>query len=1252
MERPKNITDQQWQTAVDIYNSAKRQGDKYPELTVAQAALETGWFKKPSGKNNYFGQKATSKQAGTTLRTTEVAGNKAYKTNDKFRDYNTIDEAVSDRIKKWGSKYQDAGNVEEAISRIWKYDSKKGQGVGYATDPEYGNKVKSILGTLGTAGLSSENNQTTSQEQPQAGYVGMLPNGLPDVYGQPYVAEEETKTETVEAPKRTDNANKLGFVADYEELSKQYEQQLQAQQKPILQQEIIEGVQYQPLQQNFQEGGTKNKVLKTTDKVAEASFIGKMLDYIPGAETVYDIKNIISGLGEGDYKKIGANTVGALLPGVSGKAFEAVAEDWLPETPEIEKKKMRFNINTSPAKRQEYLKKYGAGYLNNPQFIKEVLNKYQDGGTNAQPIFKRKGVRKNEDGTESTHLMTYAESNGKYYAYPTLFQKDDESWYELNDKNNWEALKEAKRKGEYYIFDTEEGAKKYAEGSWKENKLKDGGIKIDPQGYWNPDNEGKPVIIPSPEITMRGVDYPIYGKSIETGEVKLMTPNNNYFFANTQNVLEQPINFQIGGEFVEIDRGNGKIEKINTDSDEYRALYEEGRVLGREGDTLVNPTEFNDVTITAYRKTKPSSLEPKVQIDEQELQQRLDNPYNFETEKDGTAIIKEEVLPGIKVGQKLEDVEKVLKDTTYEQKFNTVDKANLSYSDLSSLSKEEKDKVVQQTLIENNILKQKPRNQQETATLQKELLQSGYDLGKYGVNKDGIDGQFGDKTNKALENYNNKILENGEELAINILKRKDADTFTNTLQKNDNFFTLSSDEGIKDYQKQYYDKGYFRNKQSDFNFNFSDKDLKKNYKVFSTNFIKPYEGETSCYGEECASFVTLDVLNNLKTAYGEEEGGRMFDENQVRGDAWTMNSSIVKSGGETLYNVFGKKPKNVSNVKSFVEQRINAAPKVDSKKLKAGDVVHMYYEKSGNFDKAFQEGDDIFSTHVGIVKEDEKGNLIIEHNVHGKVFKNKIEDFNNKYAKAGSSKIAITGVSRPKYNKKTSDEEKVEYIETSSVNKLNTDFITNKNSPFFKEVLPLAQESLSVNKNKILSDIPISPKEYDNLEKAIISIMWKESYGNVKVDNPNITDGNIEAYFKKALAPIAEKAFNRESSKGLTQLKDDKNINAVIKKNILNKEEDLYDPKKAAVVSLYSLSSKYLYLRDLVAKEGLKITPDELTKLAMLSWNEPIDKVGESLTKYRSFDKTWEAYNKNSTHAYSKAFSLYDKAFSKRISSM
>ena len=62
-----------------------------------------------------------------------------------------------------------------------------------------------------------------------------------------------------------------------------------------------------------------------------------------------------------------------------------------------------------------------------------------------------------------------------------------------------------------------------------------------------------------------------------------------------------------------------KLEKINTDSDEYRQLYEENRLLGREGDTLVSPKEFEAVTITGFRKTKPESLEQKISISDFDL---------------------------------------------------------------------------------------------------------------------------------------------------------------------------------------------------------------------------------------------------------------------------------------------------------------------------------------------------------------------------------------------------------------------------------------------------------------------------------------------------------------------------------------------------------------------------------------------------------------------------------------------------------
>lgn len=128
------------------------------------------------------------------------------------------------------------------------------------------------------------------------------------------------------------------------------------------------------------------KALNTAVKAGEASMFGIALSEIPGAETLYDIGNVLKGLSEGDYKKIASNTIGALLPGVSGKAFEAVAEDWLPATPEIEKKKMQFNLQSSPADRQKYLKKYGPGYLNNPQFIKDQKLAY---GTSSQGIMKK-----------------------------------------------------------------------------------------------------------------------------------------------------------------------------------------------------------------------------------------------------------------------------------------------------------------------------------------------------------------------------------------------------------------------------------------------------------------------------------------------------------------------------------------------------------------------------------------------------------------------------------------------------------------------------------------------------------------------------------------------------------------------------------------------------------------------------------------------------------------------------------------------
>jgi hypothetical protein len=80
----------------------------------------------------------------------------------------------------------------------------------------------------------------------------------------------------------------------------------------------------------------------------------------------------------------------------------------------------------------------------------------------------RKGVRKNNDGTHSTVILR----NGEYtndkgetigVAYPSLYQREDGSWYEPED-----SVEESKKKKEGYIFDSPEKASWFARGAWKD----------------------------------------------------------------------------------------------------------------------------------------------------------------------------------------------------------------------------------------------------------------------------------------------------------------------------------------------------------------------------------------------------------------------------------------------------------------------------------------------------------------------------------------------------------------------------------------------------------------------------------------------------------------------------------------------------------------------------------------------------------------------------------------------------------------
>jgi len=84
----------------------------------------------------------------------------------------------------------------------------------------------------------------------------------------------------------------------------------------------------------------------------------------------------------------------------------------------------------------------------------------------------RDGVRDNEDGTESTHLMKAEVVDGKWYGFPSLFQNKDGSWIDMSKNKDWmPAYKEAKKRGELMEFGNDkEAAIKFGEGSWKSKK--------------------------------------------------------------------------------------------------------------------------------------------------------------------------------------------------------------------------------------------------------------------------------------------------------------------------------------------------------------------------------------------------------------------------------------------------------------------------------------------------------------------------------------------------------------------------------------------------------------------------------------------------------------------------------------------------------------------------------------------------------------------------------------------------------------
>lgn len=139
-----NLTGSNDEKFKKVMQAAANAGDPHPAVVAAQWAIESGWGAKESGKNNFFGIKARPGQPGTVRKTREVINGRSVYINDRFADYNTLEEGIAARVAftKQNKRYERSGY----FSARTPYEAAQAlQRGGYATDPNYANSLAAVI---------------------------------------------------------------------------------------------------------------------------------------------------------------------------------------------------------------------------------------------------------------------------------------------------------------------------------------------------------------------------------------------------------------------------------------------------------------------------------------------------------------------------------------------------------------------------------------------------------------------------------------------------------------------------------------------------------------------------------------------------------------------------------------------------------------------------------------------------------------------------------------------------------------------------------------------------------------------------------------------------------------------------------------------------------------------------------------------------------------------------------------------------
>jgi hypothetical protein len=858
-------------------------------------------------------------------------------------------------------------------------------------------------------------------------------------------------------------------------------------------------------------------------------------------------------------------------------------------------------------------------------------------------------------------------------------------------------------------------------------------MKVSKTGYKkNSKDKNEPaLVIPSNKITMKGVEFPVFGTD-DTGYSQMMYPGLDYSFPGSyvhelpmaRNGMSAPGPSKVIGGKLEIsydkDRNiylkaidGADWTKIEGDrAKEFRTKFAEhmpgyfdpagsikqiskkaAKELGTKQQIVADKPKYQEA---------PQEAEPA-----QEVVQAPQSPLQQVAAGVPPMLAKSAAQPsfGNKVLSEIGNPEKI-RQTKLQSKYQTspdyhvtpygsVNQANkeyektvdykLRYKNVNEYSTDDIPKI-QEKLYNEGYL-QKPeqldlstfKSKDQVVELQKKLAKFGLMdmLGKSGPNKDGITGTLTKETKDAVKRFNelNQTYKSGE---LDDMTKQAIKNFKNSTDSKNAMglpvvnpkelydpetgepYTDKTYEAMSVFENSLKSKGYFLGDQG---YDISES-AASNPKI-SFNF-KLNPEPTTAFGM-CAAYVNGTVCED------DVVGDEARDELGFKGSAWHISENLQNKGGQLVFaglpdrsavNLNGKNeitgylksqltsPETTAQLKSLVGDG-NLWGK--NTKVRPGDVVNIFFEGSGYTEEAYNQtkslNNKFFTTHVGIVKADDAGNLFVEHNIHGNIEKDKIQDFiDGKVKGNGKNRVSlISGITRPNYVDGVDKDAKipvtgVSYYQTEE-GKFNPRGIFANPGDYLGQTISGENThkyltTIEKNKDKLLKDIPISDTEFGKLMRVARVIPTLETYGGQNAEEEKTLGYKIT----KGLKDIVS-----EKSTGFTKLKDASNLGEDLRQNLYqNDDSQLTDPVKAAIPTFYLLSKNYLYLKEVANRNNIDVTADELAKLAGLSYNQSIGKVAGELVDKGSYQNYYDyrvktASDPGGNFKYRKVMDLYDK---------